>query len=306
MQTPSKSAWETPQGEVILKYLRRMSIPTVATPSVPNLSLPQRLDIPSHTRTRSYVGNAVVFSSTEQFKATPDDTNKGKEMADNLSKKEEGEVTPSVTTQEEPEPDSAIDLTRQFNGHSSVESPTVEASTVEKSIKIESKVTTDPPMISTKSVLTNIKMKHQKSLGHLLEKHIVHTSYNAPSSNPEFENLDKWLHITGYYDIEHRKKVLRLNETINTLDRQASDIDDDELIFIVEQDCDDLANPTSTTTDHISPTKPKDNTISNKKTEKRPPDEDLDKEIEKSRRLRSPSRNRRVICFARTKTSEKL
>ena len=73
---------------------------------------------------------------------------------------------------------------------------------------------------STQRVFADLKLGRQKALARLLEKHMIESCLDFDAQQSVFHDLDKWLHITGFYDSKHRESVLRLYEAMEALEKQ--------------------------------------------------------------------------------------
>jgi hypothetical protein len=190
------------QGRIPLQAAIAMQAETQRSSGVPEIL------------TRSSKRNAVVFSHAEarqadrQAKKIEEHTamaNDNTTLETDAHKKEEGEISSSAT-------------------------PTHNSNTTLAEHKEENPKETTA---SSHKMLTDVKTARQKALHDRLCKKMMETETNTTEHANQFENLDKWLQVTGYYDREHRTKVLRLHEAIEVLDKQLGGLDEEDVDFIV-------------------------------------------------------------------------
>lgn len=90
--------------------------------------------------------------------------------------------------------------------------------------------TTQRPSNLTQKAFSDLKFGCQRALACLLEKYMVESCLDFDEKQSLFHDLDKWLHITGFYDSKHRELVLRLCEAKEALEKQLNTLGHDDNI----------------------------------------------------------------------------
>lgn len=182
MALTTAEAWDSPQGEVVLAYINRKRQETE-----------HELYNGSNKKDQNALADSVnaLIQDGRRAENGHSSTNKPTEAQHRLTKQAQQEQIESPEEGELVEQDTSL------------------------VIKTESTSTSENT--SKKSSIKSLRQEVGKVLAKSLFKQVIKSDQEASTPANTFADLDTWLHITGYYNSEHRKEVLKLHSQMQTL-----------------------------------------------------------------------------------------